>query len=77
MVQIVKQLLKIKIYDISSKNNATIETLKNEYNIDDSYELEIIEDNGDIKYCWSKMGYDNIINPYDSLTIRVLSLIHI
>ena len=34
-------------------------------------ELEIIEDNGDIKYCWSKMGYDNIINPYDSLTIRV------
>lgn len=61
----------IKNQDISSKNNATIETLKNEYNIDDSYELEIIEDNGDIKYCWSKMGYDNIINPYDSLTIRI------
>lgn len=61
----------IENQDISSKNNATIETLKNEYNIDDSYELEIIEDNGDIKYCWSKMGYDNIINPYDSLTIRI------
>ncbi len=57
--------------DLSSKNNATIETLKSEYNIDNSYELEIIEDNGDIKYCWSKIGYNNIINPYDSLTIRI------
>lgn len=57
--------------DLSSKNNATIETLKSEYNIDSSYELEIIEDNGDIKYCWSKIGYNNIINPYDSLTIRI------
>ncbi len=57
--------------DLSSKNNATIETLKSEYNIDNSYELEIIEDNGDIKYWWSKIGYNNIINPYDSLTIRI------
>lgn len=51
--------------------NKAINILKKEYQIDDSYELEKKEDNGDVKYYWSKLGYQNIKNPYDALSIRI------
>lgn len=51
-------------------NTEEINELKSKYNIDDTYKLEITEDNNDIKYYWSKIGYNGILNPYDSLSIR-------
>lgn len=57
--------------NLLNENDVTIEVLKSEYNIDDSYKLDITEDNGDIKYYWSKIGYNDIANPYDSLSVRV------
>lgn len=48
-----------------------IEQLKKAYQIDESYELEKKEDNGDTQYYWSKIGYQNVKNPYDALSIRV------
>lgn len=54
-----------------SKNNSIIDSLKKQFDIDNSYGLEVTEDNGDTKYYWSKIGYDGVINPYDSLTVRI------
>lgn len=56
---------------LSNKNNSIIDSLKKQFDIDNSYKLEVVEDNGDTKYYWSKIGYDGVINPYDSLTVRI------
>lgn len=48
-----------------------IKSLRNEYNIDDSYMLSINNDNDDTVYYWEKVDENGLKNIYDSLTVRV------
>lgn len=51
-------------------NKNTIEMLKENYNIDDSYVLTITgDDNGDIIYYWKKVDNEGFANIYDALSI--------
>ncbi len=53
-------------------NDKIIEALKQEYGIDETYALDINNnDNGDIVYYWEKIDENGCRNIYDSLSVRI------
>ena len=59
-----------------TSNDALINVLKQEYNIDETYHLDVsyeANENGkdDIKYYWSKTEKSGVQNLYDALSVRI------
>ena len=59
-----------------TSNDALINVLKQEYNIDETYHLDVsyeANENGkdDIKYYWSKTEKNGCQNFYDALSVRI------
>ena len=53
-------------------NDKIIEALKQEYGIDETYALDINDnDNGDIVYYWEKIDENGCRNIYDALSVRI------
>ena len=56
----------------ASNNDLVIEALKQEYNIDETYALDVNDnDNGDIVYYWEKIDENGCRNIYDALSVRI------
>ena len=56
----------------SSKNTAIINTMKSEFNIDNSYAFSTDNnDNNDVVYYWEKTDENGYRNIYDSLSVRI------
>lgn len=59
-----------------TSNDAFMNILKQEYNIDETYQLYVSyeaneSDNDDIKYYWQKTEKNGCQNPYDALSVRI------
>lgn len=53
-------------------NDMIIEALKQEYGIDETYAIDINDnDNGDIVYYWEKIDENGYRNIYDALSVRI------
>lgn len=53
-------------------NDMVIEALKQEYGIDETYAIDINDnDNGDIVYYWEKIDENGYRNIYDALSVRI------